>query len=183
MTTKIRSAYLDEMFKSDVVRPLMIENIFDRKLTELSGGESQRFWIVYCLGQEAHIYLLDEPSANLDVEMRVIVTKVIKRFIMHNRKVAFVVEHDMSMAISLGSGSGDVNSQAIVVEEIKYDGNDMRRAKVSKPKKFIVGMNEFLKLLNITFHTQTAGTHNRPRINKLNSSKDKEQKSKEKYFD
>ena len=45
------------------------------------------------------------------------------------------------------------------------------------------GINDFLKLLNITFHTQTKAKHARPRINKFNSSKDKEQKIKGKYYD
>ncbi len=41
------------------------------------------------------MYLLDEPSAFLDVEQRIIASKVIKRWIMNNKKTAFVVEHGM----------------------------------------------------------------------------------------
>ena len=51
-----------------------------------------------CLGQPADIYLIDEPSAYLDSEQRIVSAKVIKRFIMHAKKTAFIVEHDFIMA-------------------------------------------------------------------------------------
>ena len=44
---------------------------------------------------------MDEPSAYLDSEQRIAASKVIKRFIMHAKKTAFVVEHDFIMATYL----------------------------------------------------------------------------------
>ena len=175
----IKSSLFDEMFKSDVYRPLDIDSIKDRKLNELSGGEMQRFWIVYTLGKEAHIYLLDEPSACLDIEQRVIITKVIKRFLIHNKKVGFIVEHDMMMAVSFGC---EPNTQTIIMEDNDSSGI-IRKFKANSPTKFSQGINKFLQILNITFHTQTNSKHNRPRINKLNSQKDKEQKTKGVYYE
>jgi ATP-binding cassette subfamily E protein 1 len=67
----------------------------------LSGGELQRVAIVLCLGQPADVYLVDEPSAYLDSEQRIIAAKVIKRFILHAKKTAFIVEHDFIMATYL----------------------------------------------------------------------------------
>ncbi|KAK9267596.1 hypothetical protein L1049_010026 [Liquidambar formosana] len=49
----------------------------------------------------ADIYLIDEPSAYLDSEQRIVASKVIKRFILHAKKTAFVVEHDFIMATYL----------------------------------------------------------------------------------
>lgn len=54
-----------------------------------------------CLGQPANIYLIDEPSAYLDSEQRVIAGKVIKRFILSSKRTAFIVEHDFIMATYL----------------------------------------------------------------------------------
>ncbi len=180
LMNNIRSSFLNEMFKSDIVKPMNIDLIKDRRLNELSGGELQRFWIVYCLGKDSHIYLLDEPSANVDVEMRVTITKVIKRFAIHNKKVVFMVEHDMMMAVAMGS---EKNTQAIIVDECNTIDDKIRKSIVHKPISFLDGINGFLKLLNITFHTQTRSKHQRPRINKFNSLKDREQKSKGMYYE
>jgi ATP-binding cassette subfamily E protein 1 len=49
----------------------------------------------------ADIYLIDEPSAYLDSEQRIIAAKVIKRFMLHAKKAAFIVEHDFIMATYL----------------------------------------------------------------------------------
>lgn len=45
--------------------------------------------------------MIDEPSAYLDSEQRVITARVIKRFILNNQKTAFIVEHDFIMATYL----------------------------------------------------------------------------------
>ena len=43
-------------------------------------------------------FQIDEPSAYLDSEQRLVAAKVIKRFILHAKKTGFVVEHDFIMA-------------------------------------------------------------------------------------
>jgi ATP-binding cassette subfamily E protein 1 len=67
----------------------------------LSGGELQRTALILALGKPANVYLLDEPSAYLDSEQRIITSKVIKRFIINSKKTAFIVEHDFIMATYL----------------------------------------------------------------------------------
>lgn len=175
----IREQYTNAMFLSDVVRPMMINNIEDRFLNELSGGEAQRFWLTYCLGLPANIYLIDEPSACLDIEQRVITTKVLKKFFMHNKKAGFIVEHDMMIAVSLGA---EQNSQAIIIETSSDNVSEIRESVAKCPVTFAEGINEFLKSLNVTFHTSVHSKHHRPRINKANSAKDREQKSQNKYY-
>lgn len=177
---KIRDSYINEMFKSDVMRPMQIENIKNRKIDELSGGELQRFWIVYCLGTNSHIYLIDEPSACLDIEQRVIVTKIIKRFIIHNKKICFVVEHDIMMAVSMAQ---EMNSQIIVMDNDNNKEENKRSFTACKPMAFREGINKFLKSLDITFRTDAKySKHNRPRINKYDSIKDREQKASGQYY-
>ena len=77
---KIKGAFLLPQFQSDVVKPLQIEAIIDQAVTTLSGGELQRVAIVLALGTPADIYLIDEPSAYLDSEQRIIAAKVIKKY-------------------------------------------------------------------------------------------------------
>jgi len=165
---KIRSSFIHPQFQTDVVKPMEIERLLDQNVKSLSGGELQRVAIVLALGQPADIYLIDEPSAYLDSEQRVITAKVIKRFIMHSHKTAFVVEHDFIMATYLAS------------RVIVYEGTPSVDCMANSATSLLTGMNQFLKSLDITFRHDTENF--RPRINKLDSVKDKEQKSTGCYF-
>ena len=56
-----------QTFQADVVQPLDISNLMDQSVETLSGGELQRIAIILCLGTPAQVYLLDEPSAFVNV--------------------------------------------------------------------------------------------------------------------
>ena len=160
--------YVHPQFCSDVMKPMSMDAIIDNGVQDLSGGELQRVAITLCLGTPADIYLIDEPSAYLDSEQRIAASKVIKRFIMHSKKTAFVVEHDFIMATYLAD------------RVIVYDGVPGRETCAHTPQALIPGMNTFLKQLNITFRRDP--TNFRPRINKMDSIKDREQKTAGNYF-
>ncbi|ORX54894.1 P-loop containing nucleoside triphosphate hydrolase protein [Piromyces finnis] len=165
---KIKSMFMHPQFQTDVVKPLNIDKLLDQNVQTLSGGELQRVAIILCLGQAADIYLIDEPSAYLDSEQRIIAAKVIKRFIFHAKKTAFIVEHDFIMATYLAD------------RVIVYDGQPSKHALANAPQSLLTGMNKFLKSLEITFRRDP--TNFRPRINKADSLKDKEQKLSGNYF-
>eukprot|EP01125_Pyxidicula_operculata_P021839 TRINITY_DN8685_c0_g1_i1.p2 TRINITY_DN8685_c0_g1~~TRINITY_DN8685_c0_g1_i1.p2 ORF type:complete len:668 (-),score=144.14 TRINITY_DN8685_c0_g1_i1:272-2275(-) len=166
--SKLQHTWQHAQFMSDVVRPLQIEGLLDQAVKNLSGGELQRVAIVLALGKPADIYLIDEPSAYLDSEQRVIAARVIKRFILHAKKTAFVVEHDFIMATYL--------ADRVVV----YEGIPSVKCVACSPQPLLSGMNKFLKMLDITFRRDP--TNFRPRINKYQSVKDKEQKLAGQYF-
>merc|ERR1719201_2077901 len=147
---------------------MMIEPLQDFAVQNLSGGELQRVAIVLALGKPADIYLLDEPSAYLDVEQRIVAARVIKRFILHAKKTAFVVEHDFIMATYLAD------------RVIVYEGQPGVHCTASAPMSLLEGMNRFLAQLEITFRRDP--TNYRPRINKAESVKDREQKTAGNYF-
>jgi ATP-binding cassette subfamily E protein 1 len=159
---KIKAAFLSPQFQTDVVKPLKLEDFIDQEVKNLSGGELQRVAIVLALGMPADIYLIDEPSAYLDSEQRIIAARVIKRFIMHAKKTAFIVEHDFIMATYLAD------------RVIVFDGQPGIDAHANKPESLLSGCNTFLKNLDVTFRRDP--TNYRPRINKLNSQLDQEQK-------
>ncbi len=75
---RIRDAYVHPQFVADVMRPLKIEDIIDQEVQNLSGGELQRVALALCLGKPADVYLIDEPSAYLDSEQRLVAAKVRK---------------------------------------------------------------------------------------------------------
>lgn len=62
------------------MKPMRIDDIMDQEVQNLSGGELQRVALTLCLGQPADVYLIDEPSAYLDSEQRLVAAKVIKRY-------------------------------------------------------------------------------------------------------
>lgn len=95
---RIKGAFLLPQFQSDVIKPMQLDNIIDQDVKTLSGGELQRVALCLALGTPADIYLIDEPSAYLDSEQRIIAARVIKRFILHAKKTAFIVEHDFIMS-------------------------------------------------------------------------------------
>jgi ATP-binding cassette, sub-family E, member 1 len=164
---KIRPAFLSPQFQTDVVKPLKLEDFIDQEVKNLSGGELQRVAIVLALGLPADIYLIDEPSAYLDSEQRIIAARVIKRFIMHAKKTAFIVEHDFIMATYLAD------------RVIVFDGNPGIDAHANPPESLLTGCNTFLKNLDVTFRRDP--TNFRPRINKYKSQLDQEQKMSGNY--
>ena len=168
LNNKIKGAWKHSQFMSDVVKPMNIEPLLDLKVKNLSGGELQRVALVLALGKPADIYLIDEPSAYLDSEQRVIASNVIKRFIMHSKKTAFIVEHDFIMATYLAD------------RVICFEGTPSIKCYAKKPESLLTGMNSFLKTLNVTFRRDKDNW--RPRINKLDSVNDREQKEQGNYF-
>ena len=58
------------------MRPLKVEELMDQEVQNLSGGELQRVAMALCLGKPADVYLIDEPSAYLDSEQRLVAAKV-----------------------------------------------------------------------------------------------------------
>ena len=165
---RIKAAFLNAQFQTDVYKPLKIEDFIDQEVQNLSGGELQRVAIVLALGIPADIYLIDEPSAYLDSEQRIVAARVIKRFIMHNKKTAFVVEHDFIMATYLAD------------RVIVFDGAPSVDARANPPESLLTGCNRFLKSLDVTFR-RDPNTF-RPRINKDRSQLDQEQKLAGNFF-
>jgi len=155
-------------FVSEVIEPLHLTDLMDRDVEELSGGALQRLAIAACLLKDAKIYLLDEPSAYLDVEERLSVAKAIKRMVETRHATAFIVEHDV---VSL-----DFMADRLMV----FLGEAGRRGEASKPMDMRDGMNMFLKDVGVTFR-RDAETR-RPRVNKEGSRLDRLQKERGEYY-
>jgi ATP-binding cassette, sub-family E, member 1 len=150
-------------YEIQLVRPLNLKPLLSKKMNELSGGELQRVSIARCLSSDADLFLLDEPSAYLDVEQRLNVSKAIKEMMQEKGKAALVIDHDLLFL--------DYLSKKLLV----FEGIPARRGNTQGPYHMEKGMNLFLKGLDITFRRDDES--NRPRINKQDSQKDKEQKS------
>jgi ATP-binding cassette subfamily E protein 1 len=153
---------------TEIVKPLDLERLMDNIVVELSGGELQRLSIAVCLLRDADMYLLDEPSAYLDVEQRLSAAKVVRRYMEQHEKAAMIVEHDLV--------SVDYMSDRLIV----FSGTPGVEGEASPPTGLRDGMNTFLKSVSITFRREPET--GRPRANKEGSLLDREQKARGEYY-
>jgi len=167
MKTK-QASHLNESFKKRLINSLNLENIKERLISELSGGELQRVAIANCLRKDADLYLFDEPSAFLDVEMRLQVAQLLRKSIEELKKAAFVVEHDII--------TQDFIADSILV----FKGTPGLNGIAGAPQNLRDGFNSFLKIMGITFRRDSVTK--RPRVNKMGSNKDQYQKRINEYY-
>ncbi len=165
---KLRDTWQSSIFRTEVIIPLDIDSLLDNEVQTLSGGELQRVALVIALAKPCDLYLIDEPSAYLDSEQRILASRVMKRWIMNAKRAAFVVEHDFIMATYL--------ADKVVV----FSGTPAIEAFASTPESMVSGMNKFLQMMEITFRRDPYNF--RPRINKYKSIKDREQVKAGNFF-
>jgi ATP-binding cassette subfamily E protein 1 len=163
ITKKFDSSF----YQHEVIEPLSLQQIFHSPIDTISGGELQRVAIAACLSRDADLYILDEPSAHLDVEQRVKVTRMIRHLADGRDAGILVIDHDIYLI--------DMISERILV----FDGEPGRTGAASGPFDMRVGMNRFLEELEVTFRRDQSG---RPRINKPDSFLDREQKASGEYY-
>ncbi|NLV27331.1 MAG: ribosome biogenesis/translation initiation ATPase RLI [Methanomicrobiales archaeon] len=154
-------------YQHDIIEGLTLTPILQLPVNTLSGGELQRVAIAACLSQPADLYVLDEPSAHLDVEQRVRLTKIFRNQVEGKEAAILVIDHDIYVI--------DIISERLLV----FDGEPGIRGEAKGPFDMRTGMNMFLSQLGVTFRRDISG---RPRINKPESYLDREQKSKGEYY-
>jgi len=160
--------YTSSWYKTEILQPLRIESLLDRYVMERSGGELQKVAIAACLSRKADLFLLDEPSAYLDVEERLNVAKTIRRITEAHSVTAFVVEHD-------------VVTQDFVADRLMiFTGDPGVSGIANSPTSLRNGMNQFLREMNVTFRRDS--TTKRPRVNKADSRMDLFQKDIGEYY-
>ena len=155
-------------YTSEISKPFEMEELLNRPIAELSGGELQKVAIAECLARDAEIYMLDEPSAYLDVEQRLTAAKVIRRVMEKRKATGIIVDHDILFI--------DYISDRLMV----FEGDPGVRGESKSITDMRGGMNAFLKDVNVTFRRDPES--GRPRANKPESRLDKEQKSKGEYY-
>ncbi len=160
--------FTSSWYKTEIAQPLRLQVLMDKNVMELSGGELQKVAIAACLSRKTDLFLLDEPSAYLDVEERLNVAKTLRRVVEAHGIPAFVVEHDV------------VTQDFIADRLMVFNGDPGVSGLAHPPTSLRQGMNTFLKEMDITFRRDSV-TY-RPRVNKEDSQMDKFQKGIGEYY-
>lgn len=162
------ATFTSSWYKTEILQPLKINVLLDRNVMELSGGELQKVAIAACLSRKADLFLLDEPSAYLDVEERLNMARTIRRVVEAHSVTAFVVEHDV------------VTQDFIADRLMVFSGEPGVAGVANPPTSLREGMNTFLKEMTITFRRDAVTR--RPRVNKEGSKMDVLQKDIGEYY-
>jgi iron complex transport system ATP-binding protein len=90
----------DREVVSETLRFLNLEDFAFRKFNKLSGGERQRIIIAKAIAQEPQLFLLDEPTSDLDLKNQIQVMKKLKSLVSDSEssKSALVAIHDINIA-------------------------------------------------------------------------------------
>jgi ATP-binding cassette, sub-family E, member 1 len=88
--------YDERKVADNLVPQLGLQNILNRDIAQLSGGELQRLAVAISAAKDAEYYFFDEPSSYNDVYQRLAVAKVIRDLAEQGKNV-MVVEHDMTL--------------------------------------------------------------------------------------
>ena len=161
-------SYGSKIFESEIMIPFALDDMLEKHVSKLSGGELQRLAIAATLSKDAEIYLFDEPTAFLDVEQRLVAARVIRKMVESRNAASLIVDHDIVFI-------DYISDRAMV-----FNGTPGLEGHASKPTDLRTSMNEFLGNLNITFRRDKETK--RPRVNKLDSYLDREQKEKGEYY-
>ena len=144
-----------------LARQMDMERLLEKQVKALSGGELQRTAVLIALSRECDMFLLDEPSAYLDVNQRLVIAKAIKG------KTAMVIDHDLLFL------------SYIADRTMLFSGVPGKEGSAEMlPLK--EGFNKFLRQIDITFRRDEQTK--RPRANKADSQMDREQKERGEYF-
>ncbi len=154
--------YCNSSFSNTYIKAMDMERFLYRNMRTLSGGEQQKIAIMYVLSKELELYILDEPSAMLDVEARFKVLKQIRKRSHETKKGVIIVDHDIEFL------------EKVVDRVIIIDGIPGKYGKVGQPLDKDEGLNKFLESYGITYRRDE--DTRRLRLNKRGSRRDRQQK-------
>lgn len=81
-----------------IMTEMDVAHLASHRFDELSSGQLQRVLISRAIAQEAKIFLLDEPTSNLDVKYQIEVMNIVNKIVKENNVGACVIIHDLDLA-------------------------------------------------------------------------------------
>jgi multiple sugar transport system ATP-binding protein len=85
----------------EIAELLKISELLDRKPSQISGGQAQRVALGRALISNPDVFLMDEPLANLDAKLRVLMRSELKKMQREIGVTTIFVTHDQLEAMSM----------------------------------------------------------------------------------
>jgi iron complex transport system ATP-binding protein len=138
----------DVLIARNALTQVGAENLSDRWMDQISGGEKQRVILARALAQQPLLLLLDEPTLHLDIGAQVDLLQTLRRLASANRYTVVVVTHDLNLA-------GQYADQVVLFQKGKC-------LRVGPPAT--VFQRELLEQVFQTVLTVELGSSGRPRV-------------------
>jgi len=88
----------DCLLAANALAQVGADELRDRWMDQLSGGEKQRVILARALSQQPSLLLLDEPTQHLDIGGKVELLRRLRRLADENRYTVVVVTHELNLA-------------------------------------------------------------------------------------
>ncbi len=88
----------DVLRATQAMHAMEIGSLAGRMMSDVSGGERQRAMIARALTQDAHVLLLDEPTAFLDLHHQLDIARKLRQLNQERRLTVLMVSHDLNLA-------------------------------------------------------------------------------------
>ncbi len=155
-------------FDESFVKAMNLKNLEFYSVNQISGGELQKLEIFKCLNKQKTIYILDEPTNMLDVNGRIILSKMLREKASEGASI-LIVDHDLEFLLNT------------VDKLMILDGTPGVRGSVKGIYEKEEGIKRLLSAFELTYRRDEET--NRIKLNKKGSVKDVELKKSGKYIE
>jgi iron complex transport system ATP-binding protein len=87
----------DEQITLEALEMTQLTQYLKARVSEISGGEKQRLLLARALAQQTEILLLDEFTANLDINYQVELLRLVQRITREKNLATLVVSHEINL--------------------------------------------------------------------------------------
>ncbi len=111
----------DQQLTLDALREVEADNLLQRQIGSLSGGQLQRVLLARALVTQPKILILDEPTANIDQRLESDIFDLLKR--LNERMTILVVSHDIAFVSSYVTRVACINRTLVCHHTDAIDGD------------------------------------------------------------